>query len=64
MLVMVHLEKKICSSSFGCWDITSFYILGCFHGNAHRGGVKQQLIQLFLSFLWMMRPNATFDQLT
>ena len=35
-------KKKKISSPFGCWDLAFFYFLGCFHGNAHRGGAKQQ----------------------
>jgi len=41
MLVLVHFKKKSCSSYFGCWDLAFLYFLGCFHGNAHRGSVKQ-----------------------
>ena len=56
-------KKKFCSSFFGFWGLAFFYFLNCFHGNTHRG-VKQQMIQLFLSFLWIMRPTAYFNQLT
>jgi len=46
MLVLVHLKKL--SQLLRLLRSCIFIFLGCFHGNAHKEGVKQQLLQLFV----------------